>query len=54
MVHLVWATFPIRRSTVIFPPCREQTIAHLEQSKRIGLRNILALRGDLPPNVSVV
>ncbi|EYC26895.1 hypothetical protein Y032_0009g413 [Ancylostoma ceylanicum] len=27
---------------------KEQTIKHLEQSKSVGLRNILALRGDLP------
>ncbi|VDK51369.1 unnamed protein product [Anisakis simplex] len=27
---------------------REQTLKHLEKSKEMGLRNILALRGDLP------
>lgn len=27
---------------------KEQTLRHLEQSKAVGLRNILALRGDLP------
>ncbi|CAB3411015.1 unnamed protein product [Caenorhabditis bovis] len=28
---------------------KEQTMKHLEQAKAIGLRSILALRGDLPP-----
>ncbi|KAF8364142.1 mthf-1 [Pristionchus pacificus] len=45
-----------RMDTMLHMTCtqytKEQTIAHLEQSKRIGLRNILALRGDLPPNTS--
>ena len=27
---------------------KEQTLRHLEQSKAVGLKNILALRGDLP------
>uniref|UniRef100_A0A0N5AQB0 methylenetetrahydrofolate reductase (NADPH) n=1 Tax=Syphacia muris TaxID=451379 RepID=A0A0N5AQB0_9BILA len=29
---------------------KEQTLRHLDQSKAVGLRNILALRGDLPQN----
>ncbi|CAD6198722.1 unnamed protein product [Caenorhabditis auriculariae] len=28
---------------------KEQTIKHLEQAKAVGMRSILALRGDLPP-----
>ncbi|CAI5443650.1 unnamed protein product [Caenorhabditis angaria] len=31
---------------------KEQTLKHLEQAKAIGLRSILALRGDLPPETS--
>ncbi|VIO92836.1 Probable methylenetetrahydrofolate reductase, putative [Brugia malayi] len=30
------------------PYTKEQSIRHLEQSKALGLKNILALRGDLP------
>lgn len=41
-----------RVDTVLHMTCaqytKEQTLRHLEQSKAVGLRNILALRGDLP------